>query len=122
MSFTGAVELAGTIVEAVGVAILLFGVAAVLVVAVVETSGRGPLEDVYRHTRRRLGRVLLLGLEVLVAGDIISTVAVDPSLESLAVLAGIVLIRTFLSWAIEMETEGRLPWRGRPSADVSDPR
>lgn len=58
-----------------------------------------------------MGRSILLGLEFLVAADIINTVAVDPTLESLVVLGGIVLIRTFLSFALEVEIEGRLPWR-----------
>ena len=58
-----------------------------------------------------LARSILLGLELLVAGDIINTVAVEPTLRSLAVLAGIVLIRTFLSVSLEVEIEGRWPWQ-----------
>lgn len=65
----------------------------------------------YKKYRQNLGRVILLGLEILVAGDIIRTVVGDPNLASLAVLAIIVLIRTFLSIAFEMEVEGRLPWK-----------
>ena len=60
-----------------------------------------------------LGRAILLGLELLVAADIIKTVAVTPTLESVLVLAIIVLIRTFLSWSLELEVSGRWPWQKR---------
>ena len=115
MTFKEGIELAGRIVEAVGVGVLLLGVAAVLLAGLAKTLGKGDLVEAYRRSRKGLGRVILLGLEILVAGDIIATVAVEPSLTSVAVLAGIVLIRTFLSWAIEVEAEGRLPWRPRSS-------
>jgi uncharacterized membrane protein len=75
----------------------------------------------YRRYRRGLGRALLLGLEFLVAGDIIRTVTANPTLTDVAVLAGIVLIRTFLSVALVIETEGRLPWQRAPEvADDAD--
>jgi uncharacterized membrane protein len=66
--------------------------------------------------------VLLLGLEVLIAADIIATVALELSLTNAASLGLIVLIRTFLSWAIEVETDGRWPWQGAPrtSPDPAD--
>lgn len=69
--------------------------------------------EFYKKYRQNLGRVILLGLEILVAGDIIRTVVGDPNLSSLAALGVIVLIRTFLSIAFEMEVEGRLPWRNQ---------
>jgi len=72
----------------------------------------GAREGAYRTLRSSLGRSILLGLELLVAADIINTVAVEPTLRSLAVLAGIVAIRTFLSWSLEVEMEGRWPWQG----------
>ena len=65
----------------------------------------------YEAYRLQLVRTLLLGLEVLVAADIIRTVAVSPSLNSVAVLAAIVVIRTFLSWSLILEIEGRWPWQ-----------
>jgi hypothetical protein len=65
----------------------------------------------YRRYRANLGRGILLGLELLVAADIIGTVAVTPSLQNLAVLGLIVLIRTFLSFSLEVEIEGRWPWQ-----------
>ena len=63
--------------------------------------------------RRQLGRSILLGLEFLVAGDIIATVAVEPTMESVTVLGLIVLIRTFLSFSLEIELEGKLPWKSK---------
>ena len=72
--------------------------------------------DAYKALRSNLGRSILLGLELLVAADIINTVAVEPTLTSIAVLAGIVAIRTFLSFSLELEIEGKWPWQpGRPS-------
>jgi uncharacterized membrane protein len=66
---------------------------------------------VYRDLRERLGRAILLGLEFLVAADIVNTVAVEPTFRNLGVLAIVVLIRTFLSFAIEVEIHGRWPWQ-----------
>ena len=66
----------------------------------------------YQGYRRNLGRGILLGLEFLVIADIIGTVAVEPSFRNLGVLGLIVLIRTFLSFALEVEIEGRFPWQG----------
>jgi uncharacterized membrane protein len=68
------------------------------------------LEAAYREYRQHLGRAILLGLEFLVAADIINTVAVDPTFRSVGVLAGIVAIRTFLSFSLEVEIEGHWPW------------
>jgi uncharacterized membrane protein len=99
------------VVEGVGVAILVGGVLVVLAVATVRAIRGSELVPVYREARVVLGRVLLLGIEVLVAGDIIRTVAIELTLVGVAELGGIVLIRTFLSWAIELETEGRWPWQ-----------
>jgi uncharacterized membrane protein len=68
-------------------------------------------EDRYRAYRQDVGRAILLGLEFLVAGDIIRTIVVSPTLQNVAILALIVLIRTFLSFTLELELEGTLPWR-----------
>jgi uncharacterized membrane protein len=70
--------------------------------------------DRYRIYRRGIGRAVLLGLELLIAGDIIRTVAVSPTFRSAGVLAVIVAIRTFLSFTLELELEGRWPWQ-RPA-------
>ena len=71
------------------------------------------MTDVYRRFRQQLGQTILLGLELLVAGDIVRTVAASPSLTSVAILAAIVLIRTFLSFSLEVEITGRWPWQKR---------
>jgi uncharacterized membrane protein len=73
-----------------------------------------PGDVAYRKCRENLGRAILLGLEFLVAGDIIRTVAISPSFESVGVLAAIVLIRTFLSATLTVEIEGRWPWQPAP--------
>lgn len=71
---------------------------------------------------RRSSRPILLGLELLVAADIIRTVAVTPTLDSVAVLAAIVVIRTFLSWSLELEITGQWPWQKRkaPAAEATE--
>ncbi len=102
-------------VEVLGIATLVLGLAAALVQAArVLARGRGG-EEAYRAVRTVFGRSILLGLEFLVAADIIRTVAVEPSLENVAVLGVIVLIRTFLSFSLEVEIDGSLPWRRRLS-------
>lgn len=111
MDFESFALVAVQVVEAIGVAILVGGVLVVLAVAAVRAIRRSELVPVYREARVILGRVLLLGIEVLVAGDIIRTVAIELTLTGVAELGGIVLIRTFLSWSIELETEGRWPWQ-----------
>ena len=77
------------------------------------TVGRNRRADggAYDFFRRRMGRAILLGLEFLVAADIIRTVAVAPNAQSVAVLAGIVLIRTFLSFSLQLEMTGAWPWQ-----------
>jgi uncharacterized membrane protein len=106
----------GAIIQAVGEIIDIVGVIAIvvgIVYAVVDAALRGirRLSPVYTRFRRVLGRAILLGLELLVAADIIKTVAVTPTLDSVVVLAIIVLIRTFLSWSLELEISGRWPWQ-----------
>jgi uncharacterized membrane protein len=79
-------------------------------------AARGVESGAYDDYRERIGRALLLGLEILVAADVIRTVALEPTLGSIASLGLLVLIRTFLSWSLVVEIEGRWPWqdRGRP--------
>jgi uncharacterized membrane protein len=82
-----------------------------------------PEETRYRRLRQDVGRGILLGLEFMVAGDIIRTVAVEPTIDGLIVLGGIVAIRTFLSLSLEVELEGRWPWQPHlPTAATSEPR
>jgi uncharacterized membrane protein len=117
VSFKDWVELVGKIVDAAGVALMIAGALAATLVAARRTVTRDP--DAYRLYRRQLGRSILLGLELLVAADIIRTVAVTPTIRSVVVLAAIVAIRTFLSFSLELEITGRWPWQkpdGTPSA------
>jgi uncharacterized membrane protein len=105
-------------VELVGVALILVGAIAATFRFVARWI-TGSLDEAYREYRQHLGRAILLGLEFLVAGDIINTVAVDPTFRSVGVLAGIVAIRTFLSLSLEVEIEGHWPWE-RPGPEPSD--
>lgn len=120
MSFQEVMEAIGKTVDAAGVVAIVIGaVVATLLAARALLRHRRDGHDTYETYRRRLGRSILLGLELLVAADIIRTVAIDPTYESVGVLGLIVLIRTFLSWSLELEISGRWPWqkadRGRPA-------
>lgn len=109
MSFYEVIELVGKAIDAVGVAVIAVGALVSALIAVSRLRRRLP--DVYRPFREQLGRSILLGLEFLVAADIIRTVAVTPDARSVAVLGGIVLIRTFLSFSLELEVTGYWPWQ-----------
>jgi uncharacterized membrane protein len=97
-------------IELVGIAVLLVGglLASGRFVREWLTDG---LDGAYQRYRANLGRAILLGLEILIIADIIGTIAVEPTLHNLAILAVIVLVRTFLSFALEIEISGDLPWR-----------
>ena len=97
--------------EVTGVAILVLGVLWSFVLAVIawRRSGRGA--NAYRVLRTAFGGTILLGLEILVAADLVRTVVVDPTLDNVLSLGLIVLIRTFLSFSLETEIEGVPPWR-----------
>ena len=118
MTFVDVVETVGKAIDATGVVVIVGG--ALLAAAVTVTRRRRPGGAPYESFRRQLGRSILLGLEFLVAADIIRTVAVTPTGESVLVLAGIVLIRTFLSFSLQMEMTGAWPWQKRPSASTDD--
>jgi uncharacterized membrane protein len=74
--------------------------------------------DTYSKIKERLGKSLMLGLEILIAADVIRTVTLDPTLGNAAVLAILVIIRTFLSWSLVVEIEGRWPWQSNTGKDV----
>jgi uncharacterized membrane protein len=115
VSLVEIIEGIGTAIDAIGVTVIAGG--ALLAAAL--TFGKTRAKDgggAYEGFRRRLGRAILLGLEFLVAADIIRTVAVTPTGESVAVLAGIVLIRTFLSFSLQLEMTGAWPWQQRSLA------
>jgi uncharacterized membrane protein len=116
MSYSALIDNIGTAVDAVGVAAIVIGGTLAAVTALRRVARRE--EDVYRQFRQMLGRTILLGLELLVAGDIIRTVATKPTLVSVAVLGAIVLIRTFLSFSLEVEITGHWPWQRSTSAPI----
>lgn len=105
------------LIEAIGLGLDVAGVAIILVGAVLASGAfvvglrADGLVPAYRSYRVSLGRAILLGLEFLVAGDIIRSVAISPSFESVGVLGLIVLVRTFLSFSLEVELQGRWPWQ-----------
>jgi uncharacterized membrane protein len=114
------VELAGTGAEIAGVVLIIGG----LVIAsarYVLPAGIGSVPR-YQRYRQDLGRAILLGLEVLVAADIVRTVAFTPTMDSVIVLAMIVAIRTFLSWSLALELEGRWPWQRASERLVPEPQ
>lgn len=111
MQFTEVMSQVARGFEAVGAAVLVLGFVWAVVLATRVWRRTGDGQEGYRILRTAFGGVLLLGLEVLVAADLIKTVAVETSLENVAVLGLIVLIRTFLSFSLEVEIEGAWPWR-----------
>lgn len=116
-----AAELCAAIVEALGIAIITLIALNALLHAVIRLFRKEDTESIFQELRQRLGRGILLGLEFLIAADIIHTVAVDLTFKTVGVLAVVVLIRTFLSFALEVELNGRWPWQAR-SRDVIGPR
>lgn len=105
-------DVAAACIELLAVVIIVASIAWATVAAVMRAARGGGSGDPQREYRTRLGRALLLGLEILVAADVVRTVAVDPSVESAAVLGMLVVIRTFLSWSLSVEIDGRWPWHG----------
>jgi uncharacterized membrane protein len=114
MDYNLAVDRIGEVIDAVGIAVIVVGM---LISAGGAAIGlRHHEAGTYHRFRQQLGRTILLGLELLVVGDIIRTVAAQPTLTSVAILAIIVLIRTFLSFSLEVELTGRWPWRSGTAA------
>lgn len=99
--------------EMLGVAVIVLGAAVAVAGAVGQMRSGRDRAQIYHGFRSTLARGILLGLEFLVAADIIGTVAVEPTLDNLYVLGLIVLIRTFLSFSLEVEIESRWPWQGK---------
>lgn len=105
------IEWASLIIEVVAVIIIVVAIINALSRYVFRVLLRPTEGDHYQHLKISLGKALLLGLEILVAADIIRTVALEATLNSVMVLGVLVLIRTFLSWALVVEIEGRWPWQ-----------
>ena len=114
-AFREFMDVVGTAVDGVGVLLVVVGMLLAswrFLAGTQRTAGRS-----YVVYRQDLGRAILLGLEFLVAGDIIRTVVVDPTLNNVLVLGVIVVIRTFLSMALQLELRGRWPWQGGEEAE-----
>ena len=109
--FTGLMDHVAQGFEALGAAILVVGVIWSFILAVVAARRSGWSAQAYLVLRQAFGGTLLLGLETLVAADLVRTVAVAPTLDNVLVLGLIVVIRTFLSFSLETEIEGVVPWR-----------
>jgi uncharacterized membrane protein len=109
----GAMDFVGLAIDAVGVGVIVIAVAIAGVAFVRGLTRAEPFSTSYRQLRQSIGRGILLGLELLVAGDIIRTVAIAPTYTSVGVLAVIVAIRTFLSFSLEVELTGRWPWQSK---------
>ena len=110
-----AIEWAALGIEMLGALVIVVGVLRVAITRgtvgfLLKVDEPGAYES-YKH---QIGRSLLLGLEFLVAGDVVRTVALEPTLNNVAVLGLLVLVRTFLAWTLAVEIEGRWPWQPRP--------
>ncbi len=112
MSFENLLDFAEHAFEFMGVLILLVG-GLVSLVAYARDVARGHRKTAYVALRNNVGRTILLGLEVLIVADIILTVAIDQTLENAATLGLIVLVRTFLSFSLDIELDGVVPWHRR---------
>jgi uncharacterized membrane protein len=108
MQFEDAMHLAVDAFEAVGVLVLVLGSLASFVMAAGHVRQEAPA---FKPLRRDLGRVILLGLEILIVADIITTITIDQTPSSAITLGIVVLVRTFLSFSLEIELDGVLPWR-----------
>ncbi|HSN12722.1 MAG TPA: DUF1622 domain-containing protein [Propionibacteriaceae bacterium] len=123
MDFKHIIEAAGEFLDGAGVLVIVVGVLSSTVGAAIRWL-RGDRSEVYSRFRSQLGRSILLGLELLVGADIVRTVAVTPTLASVLALGLVVLIRTFLSFSLELEITGRWPWHkgpGEPAVAAKPP-
>jgi uncharacterized membrane protein len=112
-----AFQLAGVVILILGALVALLRAGTSLILR------RQGVPQAFRKLRAGLGRAILVGLELLVAADIIRSVAIDPTFQSVGVLALIVLVRTFLSWSLEVEITGAWPWqRSRSLPDTTSSR
>ena len=106
------IDTLGAALEVAGVALLIAG----LLLAFVRSARAVPRNERFLRLRHDIGRAILLGLEVLVAADIVRSVTLAPTMDGLTVLATLVAIRTFLSWSLALELDGRWPWQRSSSS------
>lgn len=110
------IEMVARGIEAVAIGIIVGGIVYALLVCLIERAAR--TGGLYKHFKILIGKSLLLGLEFLVAADIIRTVALNPTLMNVAALGVLIVIRTFLSWALLVEIEGRWPWQAKTGSQT----
>lgn len=120
MQFVEIISVAGYAIEAVGVLVVVIG-SCISSATFMHSYRKLPAGVAYTSFRRQLGRSIILGLEFLIAGDIIRTVVVADTFENVAILGLIILIRTFLSVTLHLEIEGRWPWQEDKSAHAKYP-
>lgn len=111
----GWIEIGALAIEILAVVIIVVAIFYSTIRYLVQAGLRPGTAEAYAGLKVSLGRSLLLGLEILVAADIVRTVALEATLQSVLVLGLLVLIRTFLSWALVVEIEGRWPWQPHPN-------
>jgi uncharacterized membrane protein len=116
-TFTEAVEHVGQAVEIVGIAVIVLGIVYGAWLVLLRGHGGDDAHSRFRAVRQAVGRAILLGLEILIAADIIRTVAISPTFRSVGVLAIIVAIRIVLSFELELEINGRWPWQRAAAHD-----
>lgn len=102
-------EYASLLMQSIGLTVIVVGTVIAALRFAIRVVQRSP--QAYELVRAELGKAILLGLEVLVAADIIETLLVDPTLEAVGVLGLLVLVRTLLSWALSIEIDGFVPWK-----------
>jgi uncharacterized membrane protein len=98
-------------IESIAIAIIVVGAITTTLIFLVQVIKEGALDHCYRSFRSDFGKAILLGLEFLIASDIVGTVAIGPTFRDLGILALLVVIRTFLSFSLELEITGRWPWQ-----------
>jgi uncharacterized membrane protein len=117
-----AIEWAALGIEILGAVVIVAGVLRIAITrGVIRFLFRLDEPDAYGSYKQQMGRSLLLGLEFLVAGDVVRTVALEPTLLNVSVLGLLVLVRTFLSWSLAVEIEGHWPWQSRAIAQSPSP-
>ena len=115
MDFKDTVDAISKVIDGAGVAIIVIGLLVASAVFLAAQRRPADRELAYRVYRQQVGKAILLGLEFLVAADIIRTVAVSPTFRGVGVLGIVVAVRTFLSFTLDVELEGRWPWQQAPA-------
>jgi uncharacterized membrane protein len=114
--FKSTVDAVSKVIDGAGVLVIVVGLVVATGAFALALKERDRAGLAYRVYRQQVGKAILLGLEFLVAGDIIRTVAVAPTFAGVGVLAILVVVRTFLSFTLDVELSGQWPWQSRPKA------